>query len=546
MRLLLPNGSVMNDKAKKVGLVLQGGGALGAYEAGAIKRIYELGYRPEILTGTSIGALNAAVLAAPLYGEAHETLLEMWDYLGHEHPFPLFQNYNTAYTSLGHPRFFKLHGTLFGMGRRPSIYDISPALETMQRYIDFDRLNAPEAPTVVVTATNVVSGETERFSNRTHTLTPEHIMASGALPPSFPPIEIDGEHYWDGGIYDNTPIQSLVRILNEHETAHLPIFVIELFGALGDVPKDLGQSIDRMTELVYEDKFWKTFEGHDKAYEFAEMLWDLEQDLPEDSPLRERDTFKSRVFLGCGIVLFCIQFAMLGQVVYGAVFIQNVLAFSPFQTGLSMMPVVLTIIVMAQVSGYLFDKVPFRLLAVAGTLAISVGFFSQAVVLEQNNIIWLVPGMMLIGFGLGLLASTVTTEGLSHVSQTQRATASAILQTLRQTGGVFGIACIGSVINLIEKDRISMVAEKLEPLADKRYDLQVLLFQSEQAQATATDQLRAHWPRALDELKDITTEAIAAGYYLGAGVVLLAAIFSIWSFSQKGEPEIAPDTLEQD
>lgn len=255
--------------------------------------------------------------------------------------------------------------------------------------------------------------------------------------------------------------------------------------------------------------------------------------------------FKSRVFFGCGIVLFCIQFAMLGQVVYGAVFIQNVLAFSPFQTGLSMMPVVLTIIVMAQVSGYLFDKVPFRLLAVTGTLAISAGFFSQAVVLEQNNIIWLVPGMMLIGFGLGLLASTVTTEGLSHVSQTQRATASAILQTLRQTGGVFGIACIGSVINLIEKNRISMVAEKLEPVADKRQELQLLLFQSEQAQTKATDQLRDHWPQALAELKDITTEAIAAGYYLGAGVVLLAAIFSIWSFSQKAKSESVPDTLEQ-
>ncbi|QFT33560.1 Patatin-like phospholipase [Labrenzia sp. THAF82] len=325
MRLLLPDGSVMNDKAKKVGLVLQGGGALGAYEAGAIKRIYELGYRPEILTGTSIGALNAAVLAAPLYGEAHETLLEMWDYLGHEHPFPLFQHYNTAYTSLGHPRFFKLHGTLFGMGRRPSIYDISPALETMQRYIDFDRLNAPDAPTVVVTATNVVSGEIERFSNRTHTLTPEHIMASGALPPSFPPIEIDGEHYWDGGIYDNTPIQSLVRILNEHETAHLPIFVIELFGALGDVPKDLGQSIDRMTELVYEDKFWKTFEGHDKAYEFAEMLWDLEQDLPEDSPLRERDTFKSLMRLRAISHIFTIPAERAA--------LRNVIDFSPTTIG---------------------------------------------------------------------------------------------------------------------------------------------------------------------------------------------------------------------
>ncbi|MBN9669227.1 patatin-like phospholipase family protein [Roseibium aggregatum] len=281
----------MQGNTKPVGLVLQGGGALGAYEAGAIKKIYEKGYRPEILTGTSIGAFNAAVLAAPKYGEAHETLQDMWDYLGHEHPFPLFQQYNTAYTSLGHPRFFKLNDTFFGMLPKPSIYNISPALETMQLFIDFDRLNAPETPTLVVTATNVATGDIERFSNRTHTLRPEHIMASGALPPSFPPIEIDGEHYWDGGIYDNTPIQSLVRILNDHETEHLPIFVIELFSALGDLPKDLNQSVDRMTELVYENKFWKTFEGQDEACEFANMLWDLYQDLPEDSPVRQRPAF---------------------------------------------------------------------------------------------------------------------------------------------------------------------------------------------------------------------------------------------------------------
>ncbi|WP_428644432.1 patatin-like phospholipase family protein [Roseibium sp.] len=311
----------MQDKAKNIGLVLQGGGALGAYEAGAIRRIYELGFRPEILTGTSIGALNAAVLAAPKYGEPHETLLEMWEYLGHEHPFPLFQQYNTAYTSLGHPRFFRLNNTLFGMSRHNSIYDISPALDTMRRFIDFDRLNDAGTATVVVTATNVVSGEIERFSNRTHTLTPEHIMASGALPPSFPPIEIDGEHYWDGGIYDNTPIQSLIRILDEHEVEHLPIFVVELFGALGDVPKDLGQSMDRMTELVYEDKFWKAFEGHEGAYGFAEMLWELEQSVPENAEVRNNPAFDALMRLRAVSHIFTIPAERAA--------LRNVIDFSP-------------------------------------------------------------------------------------------------------------------------------------------------------------------------------------------------------------------------
>ncbi|QDG79005.1 DHA2 family efflux MFS transporter permease subunit [Labrenzia sp. PHM005] len=250
------------------------------------------------------------------------------------------------------------------------------------------------------------------------------------------------------------------------------------------------------------------------------------------APIIDFGNFRNKIYLGCGIVLFCIQFAMLGQVVFGAVFIQNVLAFSPFQTGLAMMPVVLAIILMAQVSGYLFDKVSFRLLAVSGTLAISLGFFSQALVLELGHILWMIPGMLLIGLGLGLLASTVTTEGLSQVPMTQRATASAILQTLRQTGGVFGIACIGSVINLIEKTRIEDIAQQLEPVADKRRELQLLLFQSEQSQAKATAQLKEHWPEALADLKQITAEAIAAGYYLGAAVVFLAAVISLWAFAK--------------
>ncbi len=253
------------------------------------------------------------------------------------------------------------------------------------------------------------------------------------------------------------------------------------------------------------------------------------------APIIDFGNFRNRIYLGCGIVLFCIQFAMLGQVVFGAVFIQNVLAFTPFETGLAMMPVVLAIILMAQVSGYLFDKVSFRLLAVTGTLAISLGFFSQALVLEHGQILWMIPGMLLIGLGLGLLASPVTTEGLSQVPMTQRATASAILQTLRQTGGVFGIACIGSVINLIEKARIEEISRRLEPIAEKRHELQMLLFRSEQSQAEATKQLEAHWPEALMDLKQITAEAIAAGYYLGAAVVFLAALISIWAFAKPGK-----------
>jgi pimeloyl-ACP methyl ester carboxylesterase len=142
-----------------------------------------------------------------------------------------------------------------------------------------------------MTATNIETGELVRFSNRTHKLTPEHLMASGALPPSFPPVLIDGSYYWDGGLYDNTPIQSVLRILNEHEIETLPVFVIEVFSSTGAVPRSMTAALDRMTELVYEDKFWKMFEGPDKALGFADVLSQLDKMVGKDHPLRQNPHF---------------------------------------------------------------------------------------------------------------------------------------------------------------------------------------------------------------------------------------------------------------
>lgn len=278
---------------KKIGLVMQGGGALGAYEAGALTRIYELGYEPEVITGTSIGALNAAVLAAPKLGDPIETLHALWKHLGHSPGFMWHSSHKLLHASLGHPRFFKLHPPTFGAQKNASIYDITPALETMEKFIDFDRLNQPDATRVIITATNVATGQIERFSNRDDILTAKHIMACGSLPPGFPPIEVDGKHYWDGGLYDNTPIRSLLGTLDEHQIAHMPIFVIELFCAEGIIPTTVDEAVDRMTELVYEDKLWHMMDGHENAQHFSKMLWGLDHMVPEDSEMRDCKHYRS-------------------------------------------------------------------------------------------------------------------------------------------------------------------------------------------------------------------------------------------------------------
>lgn len=277
----------------EIGLVMQGGGALGAYEVGALTRIYEEGYRPSIITGTSIGALNAAVLAAPKDGDPIHCLHALWEHLKHSPGFIWHSSQKILQYGLGHPRFFKLHSRHWLGADGPSIYDITPAIETMEQFIDFEQLNHEDAPRVVITATNVVTGEIERFSNRTHELTAHHIMASGSLPPGFPPIELHGNHYWDGGIYDNTPVRSLLQVLDEHQVAHMPIFVLELFCPEGTVPQSVEESIDRMTELVYEDKFWTMLDGHRSAQEFSRMIWELDHLVPEDHAMRDTAQYKN-------------------------------------------------------------------------------------------------------------------------------------------------------------------------------------------------------------------------------------------------------------
>lgn len=283
----------MSGKKQEIGLVLQGGGALGAYEVGAIKKIYEQGYLPTMITGTSIGAINAAVLAAPKNGDPIADLEELWNYLRNDPPFFVPKRFHQLASSMGHPHFYQMRADIMNMDFWPSLYDVGPALETMRKFIDFDYLNSSKAPTIAVTATNVETGDIEQFTNRNHQLTPEHLMASGSLPPSFPPIMVDGSYYWDGGIYDNTPVQSLLNILKEHQIETMPIFIIELFSNRGTVPQSINDALDRMTELVYEDKFWKSFDGHENANGFAHMLWELDKALPKNSPVRKDPHFQS-------------------------------------------------------------------------------------------------------------------------------------------------------------------------------------------------------------------------------------------------------------
>jgi NTE family protein len=258
-------------------LVLQGGGALGSYQAGVYEGLAAAGIHPNWVAGVSIGALNAAVIAGNPPERRVEQLRGFWDFICRQPwspplqsalipkaPEDLPQAWRVLIDSLDSTRAL-LEGQNGFFVPRPwqslalatqgpqtaSFYDTRPLRETLERFADFDRINRPDLMRVSVGAVNVRNGNYVYFDNTERTLHPEHFMASGALPPGFPAVEVDGEFYWDGGLVSNTPLY-YVLIARPRDDAL--IFQVDLWSAVGDLPKDLLQVAVRQKDLQYSSR----------------------------------------------------------------------------------------------------------------------------------------------------------------------------------------------------------------------------------------------------------------------------------------------------
>ncbi len=292
----------------KMGLILQGGGALGAYEYGAVQRLIELGWEPVAVSGVSIGAITAAAVAGARGGDIGASLKRLWDVITLARvPFWPAER-QAAFSMFGNPGFWKSRDDYFNIHQWTSLCDVSPMRETLATICDFERLNDASHMRVAVTATNVMTGDQVSFSNYVGssdapksvtpklaptTLTPDHILASGSLPPAFPMTFIDGVAYWDGGLFDNTPIESLLDMLDEDEIEHLPLFVVDLFATHAALPANLTEVQERMTEISFESRFLVHHADADGSLApFTSMLEEIERDLPRDSPVRSRDAFR--------------------------------------------------------------------------------------------------------------------------------------------------------------------------------------------------------------------------------------------------------------
>ena len=285
-----------------VALVLQGGGALGAYQAGVYEGLHEAGIRPNWLAGISIGALNAAIIAGSPEAERVERLREFWETicaapvewpagegLADAMPFAFdLRSLHNAFAAVralfqGQPGFFKPRfppplWSPFSGDSATSYYDTSPLSQTLKRLVDFDRLNAGDVR-VSVGAVNVRTGNLTYFDTAERRLGPKHFMASGALPPGFPTVEIEGEHYWDGGVVSNTPLS---RVLSG-EPCDTLTFQIDLWSARGRVPYDMMEVSSRQKDIQYSSRTRNVTDQVLRMQKMRQALQRTIEKLPESA-----------------------------------------------------------------------------------------------------------------------------------------------------------------------------------------------------------------------------------------------------------------------
>lgn len=283
-----------------VSLALQGGGALGSYQAGVYEALDEAGILPDRLSGISIGALNAAIIAGNSPQQRVARLREFWETICSASLAGLWPDQDTLPSAwregldqlsalrtvaTGQRNFFRprlfppLGAGLHCEPSRASWYDPSPLRRTLQRLVDFDLLNDKRSPRVVVSAVNVRTGNFTHFDNRHQRLQAEHFMASGALPPGFPPVEIDGEYYWDGGLVSNTP---LYEVLREYPGRDTLVFQVDLWRARSGLPCSLPDVAERQKEIQYSSRTRFFTEFMRRTKEQRRLLHDLMALVPEE------------------------------------------------------------------------------------------------------------------------------------------------------------------------------------------------------------------------------------------------------------------------
>ena len=277
---------------KKVGLVLQGGGALGSYQAGVYEALASSEYLPDWVAGISIGAINAALIAGNRPDDRLKHLRAFWNEItshigwwpdGLSWPFAAWQRQASALMAVmyGQPGFFAPRQVYdwFSSNKGISYYDTSALKGTLERLVDFERINEAQDIRLSVGAVNVRTGQFSYFDSVKMPIRVEHIMASGALPPGFPPIEIDGEYYWDGGLYSNTPLE---YVLDYSPRRSRLTFQVDVFQPAGWLPTNLDETSKREKDIRFASRTQSCTDAARDRHHARHAINELHKLLPRE------------------------------------------------------------------------------------------------------------------------------------------------------------------------------------------------------------------------------------------------------------------------
>lgn len=291
-------------------LVLQGGGALGAYQWGVFEALHESGIEPDWVIGTSIGAINAALIAGNEPALRSKRLGEFWhkvvqrssggsfDWLGLGQAFANFSTVMNGIPAFFEPNPAALRGPKAEVGiEQAAYYSTDPLRQTLAQLMSFDVLNAGRIR-VTVGAVNASSGTMRYFDSRDEPLNVDHILASGALPPAFPAVRIDGQAYWDGGLYSNTPIEA---VFDDNPRRDALIFAVNVWHESGPEPQSIQQVMGRQKDIQFASRTDSHIAKQKQLHRLRHVIRELTREVPESR--RASAAVKALAAWGCGTTM---------------------------------------------------------------------------------------------------------------------------------------------------------------------------------------------------------------------------------------------------
>ncbi|MBI5263761.1 MAG: patatin-like phospholipase family protein [Bradyrhizobium sp.] len=300
-------GRPAKDLPGQIVLVLQGGGALGSYQAGVYEALHEAGIEPDWIIGTSIGAINASLIAGNEPQDRLARLKEFWKRM-EQNPiwnlhaaFPGFNDKLTYWSTItnGIPGFFRPNplahaGDSYPLGaEHAGFYSTAPLQKTLGELVDFRLFNRC-TPRLTVGAAHVRTSRMRYFDSRDGELTMAHIMASGALPPAFPAVRIDGELYWDGGILSNTPTEA---VFDDNPRKDSLIFAVHLWNPVGAEPTTMAEVLNRHKDVQYSSRIASQIARQQQAHRLRHVINQLAALLPKSE--RDNPAVRELISYGC-------------------------------------------------------------------------------------------------------------------------------------------------------------------------------------------------------------------------------------------------------